>query len=145
MRKIKEVLRLKFEAKPNHERIAAASGVSKGTTINFVQRAVRKGLGWPLPEDLDEAGLEALLFRQAAACEQYEPPDFARIHQELERKGVTLQLLWEDIGRRTASEPTPTASFARSTGFCYSPARSMRQVIERARSCSSTTAATRRP
>ena len=96
MRKIKEVLRLKFEAKLSHERIAAATGVSKGTVTNFVQRAVQKGLGWPLPEDLDEAGLEALLFRQAAPCEQYEPPDFASIHQELKRKGVTLQLLWEE-------------------------------------------------
>jgi hypothetical protein len=96
MRKIKEVLRLKFEAKLSHERIAAATGVSKGTVTNFVQRAVHKGLGWPLPEDLDEAGLEALLFRQAAACEQYERPEFAAIHQELKRKGVTLQLLWEE-------------------------------------------------
>jgi len=87
MRKIKEVLRLKFEAKLSHERIAAATGVSKGTVSNFVQRAVQKGLGWPLPEDLDEADLEGLLFRQAAPCEQYEQPDFATIHQELKRKG----------------------------------------------------------
>ena len=65
MRKIKEVLRLKFEAKLSHERIAAATGMSKGAVTNYVQRAVQKGLGWPLPEELDEARLEALLFRQA--------------------------------------------------------------------------------
>jgi transposase len=58
MRKIKEVLRLKFEAKLSHERIAAAIGVSKGTVTNFVQRAVQKGLGRPLPEALDGAALE---------------------------------------------------------------------------------------
>ena len=143
MRKIKEVLRLKFEAKLSHERIAAATGVSKGTVTNFVQRAVQKGLGWPLPEDLDEAGLEALLFRQAAACEQYEQPDFATIHQELKRKGVTLQLLWEEY---RAAHPEGAYRYSQ---FCLhyrrfrdSLARSMRQVHRAGRSCSSTTAVT---
>ena len=45
MRKIREVLRLKFEAKFSHERIAAATGLSKGAVTNYVQRAVQKGLG----------------------------------------------------------------------------------------------------
>ena len=58
MRKIKEILRLKFEAKFSHERIAAATGASKGAVSNYVQRAVQKGLSWPLPADLDEAALE---------------------------------------------------------------------------------------
>jgi len=49
MRKIKEVLRLKFEARLSLERIAAASGVSKGAVSNYVQRAVQKSLIWPLP------------------------------------------------------------------------------------------------
>jgi hypothetical protein len=39
MRKIKEILRLKFEAKLSHERIAAATGASKGAVSNYVQRA----------------------------------------------------------------------------------------------------------
>ncbi|MGA7539286.1 MAG: sigma factor-like helix-turn-helix DNA-binding protein [Steroidobacteraceae bacterium] len=51
MRKIKEVLRLKFEARLSHERIAAATGVSKGAVSNYVLRAIQKSLGWPLPED----------------------------------------------------------------------------------------------
>ena len=50
MRKIKEVLRLKFEAKLSHEKIAAATGMSKGAVRNTVQRAVQKGLGWLLRE-----------------------------------------------------------------------------------------------
>ena len=56
MRKIKDVLRLKFEARLSHERIAAASGISKGAVTKYVQRALEKGLGWPLPADLDEGG-----------------------------------------------------------------------------------------
>jgi response regulator of citrate/malate metabolism len=39
MRKIREVLRLKFEADLSHERIAAATGVSKGAVTKYLQRA----------------------------------------------------------------------------------------------------------
>ena len=56
MRKIREVLRLKFEAKLSHEKIAAATGMSKGAVTNAVQRAMGQGLAWPLPAGLDEAG-----------------------------------------------------------------------------------------
>jgi len=38
MRKIKEVLRLKFEAKLSHEKIAAATGMSKGALTNARDR-----------------------------------------------------------------------------------------------------------
>ena len=55
MRKIKEVLRLKFEAGLSHERIAAATGLSKGAVTKYVQRAAQAGLGWPLPPELDDA------------------------------------------------------------------------------------------
>ena len=62
MRKITQVLRLKFEARLSHERIAAATGLSKGAVSNYVQRAVQRSLGWPLPQELDDAALERLLF-----------------------------------------------------------------------------------
>jgi len=57
---------------------------------------VQKSLSWPLPADLDDSRLEAMLYRQSAARTQYAQPDYARMHQELKRKGVTLQLLWEE-------------------------------------------------
>jgi transposase len=129
MRKIKDVLRLKFEAKLSHERIAAATGISKGAVTNYVQRAVQKGLGWPLPADLDEGQLEGLLFRQSAPREQYSVPDYAYVHQELKRKGVTLQLLWEEYeanhGERAYRYTQYCEYYRRYQG---SLARSMRQV-----------------
>jgi Sigma-70, region 4 len=94
MRKIKEVLRLKYEAKLSHEKIAAATGMSKGAVTNTVRRAVQKALGWPLPAELDESRLEALLYAQAAARERYAQPDYAVIHQELKRtrgQGIDAQ------------------------------------------------------
>jgi transposase len=67
MRKIKEVIRLKFEADLSHDRIAAATGVSKGTVTKYLQRAREVGLDWPLPEAMDDAQLQALLFSARAA------------------------------------------------------------------------------
>ena len=129
MRKIKDVLRLKFESKLSHERIAAATGISKGAVSKYVQRALEKGLGWPLPADLDEGQLESLLFRQSAPRQQYAVPDCAHVHQELKRKGVTLQLLWEEYnathGERTYRYSQYCEHYHRYRG---SLARSMRQV-----------------
>ena len=58
MRKIKEVIRIKFEADLSHDRIAAATGVSKGTVTKYLQRAREVGLDWPLPEAMDDAQLQ---------------------------------------------------------------------------------------
>ena len=55
MRKIKEVIRLKFEADLSHERIAAATGISKGAVTKYLRRAREVELGWPLPVELDDA------------------------------------------------------------------------------------------
>ena len=46
---------------------------------------------------LDDSGLERLLFRQTVAREPtFAEPDYAVVHQELKKKGVTLILLWEE-------------------------------------------------
>ena len=95
MRKVKDILRLKFEAGLSHERIAAAVGVSKGAVTQYLQRAARAGVSWPVAPALDDTALEALLFPPTPRLRSsYAPPDFAVIHQELKR--VTLQLLWEE-------------------------------------------------
>ena len=130
MRKIKEVLRLKFEADLSHDRIAAATGVSKGAATKYVRRAREVGLGWPLPAAMDDGKLEALLFPRAAPLvARHAEPDFAHLHQELKRKGVTLQLLWEEY---TVAHPGHAYRYSQ---FCLlfkrfrgSLKRSMRQV-----------------
>jgi transposase len=129
MRKIQEVLRLKFEARLSHERIAAATGVSKGAVSKYVQRAIEKGLSWPLPAELDDSALEGLLFRQPAPREQYAAPDFAYVHQELKRKGVTLQLLWEEYRAAHGERGYRYSQFCfHYQRFRDSLARSMRQI-----------------
>jgi transposase len=64
-------------------------------------RAKAAGLNWPLPPDMDDTALEALLFPPTAPSVISRPlPDWAHVHKELRRKGVTLQLLWIEYRER---------------------------------------------
>jgi transposase len=96
MRKLREILRLKYERQMRHRAIARACGVGVGTVSEYVSRARQAGLSWPLPADLDDGTLEARLFTLPAPQRERIPPEVARIHQELRRVGVTLRLLWEE-------------------------------------------------
>jgi len=59
-------------------------------------RAQLARLSWPLPEDLDDAALEALLYPGQKGRKGRPEPEYARMYRELRRKGVTLQLLWHE-------------------------------------------------
>ncbi len=98
VRKIREVLRLKHEHGLSHRAIARACAVGVGTVTLYLQRTVQEGLGWPLPAELDDAALEARLFRREAPVHDRVRPDCA-YHRELKRDGVTLQLLWEEYAQ----------------------------------------------
>lgn len=62
MRRLREMLRLKYEAGLPHRAIALACGVGLGTVPLYLGRATAAGLTWPLPDALDDAALEARLF-----------------------------------------------------------------------------------
>ena len=95
MRKIREVLRLALGEELSRRQASAASGVPLSTVNDYLGRAASAGLKWPLPDDLDDAGLEALLYPPVVASVVTRPvPDWQWVHTELRRKGVTLQLLW---------------------------------------------------
>jgi len=51
MRQIREILRLKHEQGLRHRAIARACGVDVGTVSEYLGRAQRAGLGWPLPPE----------------------------------------------------------------------------------------------
>ena len=98
MRRIKEVLRLKWEVGLSGRVIARSCGIGRTTVREYVHRAVRAGLSWPLPEALTDSALERLLFAPppSIAGAQRPLPDWQNIHEERKRKGVTLFLLWEE-------------------------------------------------
>ena len=95
MRKIKEALRLRYACGLGIRQIAKSLGLSHSTVSELMQRVAAAGLGWPLPDDLDEMALEVRLYPGNPEGRPERPaPDWGRTHLELRRKGVTLQLLW---------------------------------------------------
>jgi len=97
MRKVKEVLRLYFGFKLGKRQIARSCSISHSTVLDYIHRAENAGLGWPLPDDVDDTALEARLFTSAPCNHKTSSrplPDYQAMHSELRTKGVTLQLLW---------------------------------------------------
>jgi transposase len=103
MRKIREVLRLKADGF-SKRRIAASLGISATAAMECVQRARRAGLTWPLPEELSEEALERRVYPPPTVKDEQRPlPNWAEIHRELKRPGVTLQLLWQEYREQHSS------------------------------------------
>ena len=98
MRKIKELLRLKFESGLSIRQIAASLHIGVGSVHDYLARVRIAGLDWPLPETLTEQQLEERLFPQpvAPSGDSRPRPDWKHLDTELKRKGVTLRLLWEE-------------------------------------------------
>lgn len=97
MRKIHDVLRLAFETGLGIRAIARCVNASPATVGDYLRRAEAAGLGWPLPTELDDTALEECLFPPAPPKGSRRPlPDWAEVHRELKRKGVTLALLWQE-------------------------------------------------
>ena len=96
MRKIREVLRLKWEHSLSNRAIARSCSISHSTVGEYVRRAKEAGLSWPLPKDLDEDRLFEILFpRPPDPGSRVIPcPDWSWVHAELRKKSVTLRLLW---------------------------------------------------
>src|SRR6202790_463154 len=98
MRQIREVLRLRLDSRLPQRALARSLGLSEGAVSGYLSRARAAGVAWPLPEDLDEARLEALLFPPPSGtpADQRPMPDWGWVHRELRRPDVTLALLWEE-------------------------------------------------
>jgi transposase len=97
MRTIREILRLHFEHQLSQRAIARACSVSPTTVGEYLELALKVGLDWPEVSLLDDAALKRILLPEEAPPPPRRPmPDLAAIQKELTRKGVTLQLLWEE-------------------------------------------------
>lgn len=99
MRKMKEVLRLRFELELGLRQIARSCSISRATVTDYLERAAKAGLTWPLPDDCDEGHLEKQLFQRPVVERTLRrpSPDFAHMHEQLQRhRHLTLQLLWDE-------------------------------------------------
>ena len=114
MHQLREILRLRYNAQLSQHQIARALRLSVGVVNKYLQAAERAQLSWPLPEALSEAALRQQLFPDPLSSVPPDKvlPDFAAIHQELKRKGVTRLLLWQEY-----CEAHPTQHYG-YTQFC---------------------------
>jgi transposase len=98
MKKIKEVIRLKYEVGLSNRAIAGACKVSNSTVGEYLRRAEAIGIRWPLGE-IGEEELYLKLFpeKEAQEPESKRPlPNWEEVQKEKRQKGVTLQLLWQE-------------------------------------------------
>jgi transposase len=96
MRQVREVLRLKFDQKLAHRDIARSCGISATAVRSYFKRFEFSRLSWPLADEWTDEKLEEKLFPPllGKTAEKRILPDFSYLHKELQRKGVTLLLLW---------------------------------------------------
>lgn len=96
MRKIREILRLKYEAGLSNRAIAGACNISNSTVGEYLRRAETAGIGWPLGEISEEDVYKKLFGDPVPSTEMTSKPlpDWEEVHKELRKKGVTLQLIW---------------------------------------------------
>ena len=129
MRRIREVLRLKHECDLSFGQIARALHVSKGTVSNYLSVAEAAGITHEVASGLDDSALIARLYPQRYVYRQFAVPEFAQVHRELKRKGVTLQLLWEEYREGAQGVPYSRSRFCeRYLAFVGTLRRSMRQT-----------------
>jgi transposase len=102
MRRVREILRLKHGGASDRQ-IARSLSLARSTVGLTLERAAAAGLRWPLPATLTDRVLEVMLYAghgaQQGARRKVEA-DWAHVHHELHRPGVTLMLLWEEYRQR---------------------------------------------
>ena len=115
MRKVRDILRLAVGQGLSRRQVGASLGIPFTTVADHLRRAAEAGLGWPLPEGMSDAELEAALFPKVPVAPPPDRPvpDWKHVHVELRRKGVTLMLLWLEY-----KEANPQGGYSYSQ-FCH--------------------------
>lgn len=101
--RLREILRLNSLG-ISQRQIAMSCGCSRNTVQDVLIRCQVAKINWPLPENLSEDKVLAILYpAETPASDQKKDslvgkaaPDYKYVHQELARKGVNLKLLWSE-------------------------------------------------
>lgn len=98
MKNIKEILRLASTGSFSVRQIAKSCNCSPSTVTAVLERASNAEIekDWPLIRSMSDEELEAKLYPDEHYRTERPLPDMNFIHSELKRKGVTLQLLWQE-------------------------------------------------
>ena len=99
VRKIKEILRLKYACGLSKREIARSCNIARSTVADYLMRAMAAGLRWPESAELSETELEARLFptEHVPSSLHRPPPDCEYIYDQLRRYrnvNLTLTQMW---------------------------------------------------
>ncbi len=99
VRKIKEIMRLKWGLGLSARQVGASLNISHSTVGEYLKRAEQAGLDWTQVENLSEAAITAQLFPPRETKRERPEPEWSQISEELQQKGVTRMLLWQEYLR----------------------------------------------
>ena len=129
MRQIRQALRLHLEAGLSHAQVGRALGMPRATIGKYARLARAAGVDWLVAQTLSDEELERRLYRPAVPrAAIHLEPDYAYIHLELKRAGVTLQLLWEEYAQANEQAYKYTSFCIKYREWAASLKRSMRQT-----------------
>jgi transposase len=103
VRKIREILRLRFQLGLSDRKIARSLSVSPTTVGEILRRAREADISWPLPEEVDDEILQGAIYPERANS-QRPFPEMSYLHRELARPRVTLRLLWEEYAKEHSQD-----------------------------------------
>ena len=129
MRQIRETLRLHLQAGLSYSEVGRTLKISKSVVGKYVSLARAAGVDWAMVQTLTDDELDARLYLPALPRSSHQlAPDFALVHQELKRAGVTLQLLWEEYAKDNPLAYKYTSFCVKYREWAMGLKRSMRQT-----------------
>ena len=133
MRKIREVLRLYFAAALSIRAIARSLGTSPSTVGDYLRRAKVAGLSWPVPESVDDTGLERRLFPEPPPSRTARPCRGSALRPTCTRSTRQLRYPPPTCCERALPEPRRTSTPTRTSRTCWPPPRRCAPPIGRPR------------
>jgi len=114
MKKIREIIRLSETSELSHRQIAKAINVSRPVVSETAQKFKATGLNFKEIKELSDSLLTELLAEKKKLESKSDvlKKNFPEYTKELKKKGVTLNLLWEEYLQRDSSG-------LKYTQFCY--------------------------
>lgn len=129
MSKIRHTLQRLHSGNLSTRQIGAALGISKSSVSEIASYARAAALDWSQAQHLSDEELQARLYRPAVARQsRHLEPDYAQLHSELKRPGVTLQLLWKEYQQHQGAAYKYSAFCEKYQQWARRLKRSMRQT-----------------
>jgi hypothetical protein len=110
----REILRL-HSLGYSQRQIASSVRSSRDTVSQVCRLAAVHGLEWPLPDEVTNQVIRETFFPSELDASPRRTPDYAKMHKELAKPGVTLTLLWADYCEACYSENATPYQY---TQFC---------------------------